>query len=179
MPKSLFVSLGWMSLLLLASGCGLAPAPNPTPIIIVVTATPEGASTAGIPTPTVLSPSQDGSGAAGTALPPGTGTPGATDAEQNLKPTTVRYVLAKQDINIRSGPGTDFDIVGGVYAGQTAQVTGYQSADGLWWRVVCPTDAATHCWVSADPALTEPTTAPDAGATPTLGALARTILFDR
>jgi uncharacterized protein YgiM (DUF1202 family) len=72
-----------------------------------------------------------------------------------LKPTNVQLVLAKQDINIRNGPGTKFDIIGGVFAGQTARVTGYQSADGNWWRVECPVPNVLECWVSADPGLTE------------------------
>jgi hypothetical protein len=153
--------------ILLILGAGLAglvacatPA-VPTPIIIVVTATPQ----AGAPTPLIppTTPSPAASATPGTAE-----TPAAVDTTTvTLKPTTVKYVLAKQDINIRKGPGTEFEIVGGVYAGQTAQVTGYKSADEQWWRVVCPVDTVTDCWVSADTALTEPTDTPNTGPTAT------------
>ncbi len=150
------------SLLFLTLTACAAPA-APTTIIIVVTATPEaGRGQATAPTlPTVL------------ALPSRTAsitTPTTTitnTATLNLKATDVKYVLAKQDINIRKGPGTNFEIVGGVYAGQTAQVTGYKSADEQWWRVVCPIDNVTDCWVSADSALTEPTDKPKVGPTTT------------
>lgn len=157
MRQLLFIAL--LSLGLGIVGCGnpLAPA-APSPAIIVVTATPNAQPGTPAASPT------------GTPRPPSAGsvTPNATgDSTGNLKPTDVKYILAKQDINIRSGPGTDFDIVGGVYAGQTAEVTGYQSADGLWWRVVCPTDTSAHCWVSADPALTQASDAPAADATAT------------
>lgn len=149
-----------LSLLLLVPACGQQSSPPQTPVIIVVTATPLAQPTA-LPTP--ASP--------GTP-PPATldvaGTPVVIDTTTvNLKPTDVKYVLAKQDINIRNGPGTGYEIVGGVYAGQTAQVTGFKSQDDQWWRVVCPVDSTTACWVSADAALTEPTGAPEAGPTST------------
>lgn len=149
-----------LSFLLLVPACGQQSAPGPTPVIVVVTATPNAAQPTTLPPPST--------GAQPTATPGIAGTPVVTDTTtMNLKPTDVKFVLAKQDINIRNGPGTNFDIVGGVYAGQTAQVTGYKSADDEWWRVVCPVDSTTACWVSADAALTEPAGAPDAGPTTT------------
>jgi hypothetical protein len=96
-------------------------------------------------------------------------TPSTADTPTlDVKATAVKYVRAKEDVNIRKGPGTNFDIVGGVYAGQTAEVTGYMSADEQWWRVVCPVDNVTECWVSADPSLTEPAQTPNVGPTATL-----------
>jgi hypothetical protein len=142
-------------------------APLPTPIIIVVTATPNGTRTPAVEAATPTSPGSTvatrtleatSEGEENTAEPVDTPT-------GDVKPTDVKYVLAKQDINIRSGPGTDFDIVGGVYAGQTAQVLGFKSADDQWWRVVCPVDGVKDCWVSADPTLTEPAEAPAAAPT--------------
>ena len=137
--------------LLLASACTPSRGAAPAPTIIVVTATPAGAAAS--PSPASAEPSRT----VGPTLEiVATADPDAA----NLKATDIKYILAKEDINIRSGPGTSFDIVGGIYAGQTAQVTGYMSQDGKWWRVVCPTNKVEHCWVSADPALTEPTTPP-------------------
>lgn len=146
-------------LVVLAAGCRSG---GPTaPPITVVTATPAGGAI-----PTVGAP---GGGAAVTATPSvaaGT-TPGAGGSTADMVATTVGFVLAKQDINIRGGPGTDFPIVGGVYAGMTAKVTGYKSANGQWWRVVCPVGPGENCWVSADPALTEPATGPGVTPSPT------------
>jgi uncharacterized protein YgiM (DUF1202 family) len=62
-------------------------------------------------------------------------------------------------VNIRSGPGTSYGIVGKVFAGQMAQVTG-ATADRGWWRVICPDGTAGSCWVVADPVLTQPADAP-------------------
>jgi uncharacterized protein YraI len=67
----------------------------------------------------------------------------------------VAYIRALETVNLRSGPGMEHAILGEVAAGQFAQVTG-ASADGAWWRVLCPDGTTGECYVSADPALTEP-----------------------
>ncbi|MEZ4710153.1 MAG: hypothetical protein R3A44_23315 [Caldilineaceae bacterium] len=74
--------------------------------------------------------------------------------------TDVQYVQALVNINIRSGPGTTYGVVGSVFAGQTALVTGAMP-DGSWWRVICPDDTVGSCFVVNDPTLTQPTSAPD------------------
>lgn len=159
MPKILLL----LFLLWSAAACSLQPSQNPTPIIIVVTATPGAQIPAVTGAPgDKITPTPSPTAVAALQTPPASGT-----VPLNLVPTDVKYVRALQDINIRSGPGTSFDIVGGVYAGQVAQVTGYTSADKKWWRVVCPTEKATDCWVSADPTLTEPTDAPSTAPTAT------------
>ncbi|MBI4671429.1 MAG: SH3 domain-containing protein [Chloroflexi bacterium] len=159
MPKILlFTFLLWS-----VTGCALQPSAKPTPIIIVITATLEPNTL----TPLTVAPNGKPSPTPSRTPIAALQTPGAAETiPPNLVPTDVKYVRALQDINIRSGPGTNFEIVGGVYAGQIAKVTGYTSADKKWWRVVCPTQKATTCWVSADPALTEPTDAPGSERTP-------------
>lgn len=156
-----------LTLLLFGSGCAALQPPAPTPIIIVVTATPDAASTFAAPPNPTLAPIADATPPPAPAtLIPITVAP-ETASSFSTKPTDVQYVRAKQDINIRKGPGTQYDIVGGVYAGQTAKVTGVTNADATWWRVICPDGSVGECWVSADPALTEPADAPNAGPTPT------------
>lgn len=76
--------------------------------------------------------------------------------DTSVYPTEIKYVLAQQDVNIYSGPGTQFSILGSIAAGQTAQVTGV-NVDGKWWRVICPDNSIGSCWVSADTSLTRPT----------------------
>lgn len=73
--------------------------------------------------------------------------------------TAVQYVLAKDDLNVRTGPGTDYAVEGLIFSGQIAQVTG-KSADGGWWRIICTQDSSGFCWISADPELSEPTAGP-------------------
>lgn len=79
--------------------------------------------------------------------------------------STVPYIQALVDVNIRSGPGTNYGIVGSIAAGQVALVTGAMP-DGSWWRVICPDDRVGNCFVVNDPSLTQPTT-PPGGSDPT------------
>jgi uncharacterized protein YgiM (DUF1202 family) len=79
--------------------------------------------------------------------------------DMNAYPTNVKYVMALQDVNIRSGPGMQFRILSYVAEGQTAKVNGV-SANGNWWRVICPDDTIGSCWISALASLTKPTDGP-------------------
>lgn len=92
-----------------------------------------------------------------TSLP--TPKPTSLPVNFDVRSTSVKYVMAQTNVNIRSGPGTAYPIIGGVAEGQIALVTGIL-ADGSWWRVICPNDTVGNCFVSADPALVQPTTAP-------------------
>ena len=79
--------------------------------------------------------------------------------DMNAYETNIKYVMALQDVNIRSGPGTQFRILSYIAEGQTAKVTGV-SANRNWWRVICPNDTVSSCWVSALSSLTRPTDGP-------------------
>jgi hypothetical protein len=102
--------------------------------------------------------------AAPTAPAVPTAPPTPTTSAGGARPTPVRFVQAVLDVRLRSGPGTSFSVLGLVFAGQTARVTGV-SADGGWWQVVCPDGTTAGCWVSADPLLTRPAAAPGAAGT--------------
>jgi hypothetical protein len=73
--------------------------------------------------------------------------------------TQVQLVRALQGLNVRSGPGTQFEVVGFLLQDETADVTGI-SYDGGWWRITCEVGYAEICWISADPDLTEPLSQP-------------------
>lgn len=73
--------------------------------------------------------------------------------------TQVQYVRALQDVRMRSGPGTQFSIIGFIAAGQTGKVTGVNS-NRSWWRVICPDGSLGSCWVSAASNLTSPADSP-------------------
>ena len=79
--------------------------------------------------------------------------------DTDVYPTDVEYVMAQQDVQIHSGVGGSETIVGEVFSGQIAQVTG-ANFDGKWWQIVCPDNSTGSCWVSADPSQTQPTTVP-------------------
>ena len=82
-----------------------------------------------------------------------------TPVDTKAYATQVQYVLAQQDVNMRSGPGLQFKIINYIAAGQTAKVTGV-SANGAWWRVICPDNTVGSCWVSAATNLTKPSNSP-------------------
>jgi hypothetical protein len=73
--------------------------------------------------------------------------------------TDVEFVMAQVDVTMYAAPGGNAAVIGKVFDGQTARVTGV-SADGGWWRVICPDDTVGDCWISADPGLTQPTSSP-------------------
>ncbi len=50
--------------------------------------------------------------------------------------TNTVTVVADQTVNVRSGPGAQFEIVARLEAGDTAVADGRDSADSLWLRVV-------------------------------------------
>ena len=74
-------------------------------------------------------------------------------------PTEIKYVMALEDVTMHNGPGEEYAVIGGIFGGQAALVTGV-SADEQWWQVICPDDRVGNCWISADPSLTGPTTLP-------------------
>lgn len=78
--------------------------------------------------------------------------------------TDVKYVQALVNVMLRSGPGMGYAIIGQVFAGQTALVTGI-SVDRGWWRVVCPDGSIGNCFVSANPQFTQPLPSPDPSCT--------------
>ena len=58
-------------------------------------------------------------------------------------------VTSLVNLNIRSGPGVGFDIIGLLLQGRKAQVVG-ASADNLWWAISIPSADNGRGWVSAD-----------------------------
>lgn len=57
----------------------------------------------------------------------------------------ARIVVTSEYVNIRSGPGTNYAVLGRLQNGQKASVTG-KSIDGAWWRIDF---AGQTGWVSA------------------------------
>jgi len=87
--------------------------------------------------------------------------PTATPAAQTaaIKRTTVQYIITQAEVPVLDAPETGAEL--GTYpAGTKIEVTGYTSADGMWWRVTCLDGSSGACFVSADPGLTAPAVAP-------------------
>jgi uncharacterized protein YraI len=90
-----------------------------SPVVAVEVQMPGGQPTE-IPSPT------PGSGEEPT-LPPPTAPPATATPELAL-------VTANVNANVRSGPGTNYPVVGGLAEGETASVTG-RNADSSWWQI--------------------------------------------
>ena len=87
-----------------------------------------------------------------TATPTPTGTPTATAtatatplAATETATQDVAFVTTRGRMNIRSGPGTNYDIAGSVGAGTRLAITGKNAAGG-WWRVDYQGE---HAWIYA------------------------------
>lgn len=108
---------------------GPAPEPGPTstttPLPAVVTFTP-------MPTSTNPPPAVPTETPAATATPAVT----ATDAAPTeiAPPTSDAKVTVLGEMNIRGGPGTDYEVVGETVAGEEFAITG-KNVDGNWWQI--------------------------------------------
>ncbi|MCB8945356.1 MAG: hypothetical protein H6658_16535 [Ardenticatenaceae bacterium] len=78
-----------------------------------------------------------------------------SDTIRVTDPAGTKYVYAVQDVTIYSGPSEDYEVIGPIFAGQTALVTG-AGYNNNWWRVICPDDTIGNCWVTGDTALVVP-----------------------
>jgi heat shock protein HslJ/uncharacterized protein YraI len=58
-------------------------------------------------------------------------------------------VTAPNGVNVRSGPGTNFPVIGVAPFGTEGEIIG-RSADGRWWVVSVPSAPGGMGWVSAD-----------------------------
>ncbi len=96
----------------------------------------------------------------GLLVPQGTAFQATNQAPGDVVQTDVQYVRAKEDLNVRSGPGENYAVEGLMRSGEVAQVTG-KSLDGVWWQIICTSDASGHCWISAIPDFSEPVDAPE------------------
>ncbi|MCP5095492.1 MAG: SH3 domain-containing protein [Chloroflexi bacterium] len=106
------------------------PLELPPPAISDLTGTPSDDS----PTPAGLAP---------TATLPG----GATvDPALDSGDPTARVLV---DLNVRTGPGVQYDRVGFVLANERVPILGQDPASG-WWKISCPAriNDTTECWIS-------------------------------
>ena len=93
-----------------------------------------------------------------TALVVPTATQTAETSTVEVLPTDVQLITALVNVNIRSGPGLDYDVVSFLSAGQSRAVNGV-SQDNGWWSISCP-NSNSGCWIVAQPDLTQPSAEP-------------------
>lgn len=69
-----------------------------------------------------------------------------TSTAQPTSTLCTPSVLAPTPVNIRSGPGTVYEAIGGLTAGQTAKIAG-KNSDGTWWYIEIPGRPGNFGWV--------------------------------
>ncbi len=101
--------------------------PSAQVTVVVSTFTPESeTSKGGVAVPTA------------TPVPPPTATP--TPA--------IPTLITKTDLNVRTGPSTDFDVVGVLFSGSSARIIGV-NAERTWWLIAFSGAANGQGWASA------------------------------
>ncbi len=76
-----------------------------------------------------------------------------TDAPEHIVPTPepgdpTGVVIAPDGVNVRTGPGTAYEVIGMVPFGTSGELVG-KSADGTWWAALAPNAPNAIGWVSA------------------------------
>lgn len=104
----------------------LSPTPPAEPGLIAFTATPVLAPT--------FTPTNNDRPVSASSVP-----------QANNEPTLTALV----NLNVRSGPGVDYPVLGSLASGQSFQING-KNPEGTWWQVIYPPGSGSLAWVSAD-----------------------------
>lgn len=100
----------------------------------------------GLNTPTMVTVNAAGEAVA-TGTPTDTPTPGTPTATVPANPG----LTTQTDLNVRAGPSLEYDLLGLLPFGVSAEIIG-RSEDGQWWQIRFAPAANGLGWVSADPA---------------------------
>lgn len=124
------------------SNIGLADQP-PTPTLASPTAAVVAAATATPipPTPTLAPPTD-------------TPIPATSTSAPTLPPPGVPAVIAKTDVEVRSGPGEEYELMGYLPEGAKAEIAGRDKAKE-WWQIKTTLAATGVGWIKADLELAE------------------------
>ena len=123
-----------------------------TPVVLAPTNTPIPPS----PTPTwtaeiVASDTPTPESSASTEVPPATEAPPAQETPPPDTPTTAPSgpsVMVDVNLNVRTGPGTNYDRIGVVPEGTSVDIVG-RTADSAWWQISYADGPDGRGWISA------------------------------
>ncbi len=82
-------------------------------------------------------------------------------------PSGIPVGIVKTDLNVRNGPGTQYDVIGRLAAGTEVEIVGKNDA-GSWWQIVHLDSPAGRGWVAAEYAPSQNAGGVPVIATPTL-----------
>ena len=121
------------------------PAPPPTPVVLAPTNTPVPPPPTPTPTPTPVAVTPD----TPTPEPSAPTQPPATQAPPDASPVpSGPSVTVDTNLNVRTGPGTNYDRVGSLAAGSTVAITG-RDANRAWWQIPYADAPGGQGWISA------------------------------
>ena len=106
-----------------------------------------------------------GDGGISPRLPAVGTTPGSTHMPAVITETTVRdtptpqpagppLAVAKKDVEVRSGPGDEYDLLGYLPEGASAEITGRDRAEN-WWKIKTSLGSAGAGWIRSGSEFTE------------------------
>lgn len=103
------------------------------------------------PTPT-LNPTETPTPTATPPPPTGTPTPTPTPLPPTPTPGSASLMVSVPALNVRAGPGTQYQILGQLLQNETVEIVGQaNSGQGQWWQIEFPSAPDGRGWVSADP----------------------------
>lgn len=143
--------------LVLLAGCAGTATPDLRETAVIDTATPPAAATAtDVPAVAAATPTDTSApteAPAPTVAPPAasdTPAPASSDtpipSETPAPAASSPYVVTAKSMNVRAGPGTDYQVIGGADAGQQYDCIG-RNADGTWLQV---SYAGAPAWMFAE-----------------------------
>lgn len=100
-----------------------------------------------------------------TAVPAATTAPEPTNTAAPTAPTEP-VVTTLVGLRVRSGPGTNYDVLGQAQAGESLRIVG-RNENASWWQVEFPSAPGGRGWISAG---SEFSTASNAGGVPVVAA---------
>jgi serine/threonine protein kinase len=115
---------------------------------LVQTATSPPAAVVPAATATPIPPTATPIPPTATPIPP-TATPVPT-----LPPPSAPGVIAKTDVEVRTGPGEGYELMGYLPEGAKAEIAG-RDKERQWWQIKTTLAATGVGWIKADPALAE------------------------
>jgi uncharacterized protein YgiM (DUF1202 family) len=122
--------LSLLALLVIALvACNLPSGQTPTPDLVLTVTAQAALLGTGTATSTALL----------TSTPMFTPTPGFTSTP------SVPMVSVSVNTNCRTGPGTQYDLIDGLFVGQSAQVVGKNTATGYW--IIQRLNGSGICWL--------------------------------
>ena len=119
---------------------GPAPEPGPTstatalPAVVTFTPVPPTATNPPLPVPTETSPATPTPTVAATDEATGAGATDSGSTDAMAPPESDAQVTVLGEMNIRGGPGTDYEVIGDAVAGETFAITG-KNEEGNWWQI--------------------------------------------